>query len=162
VTNTLVRPGDQVLYTFNGTAGQRVYFDSFSANYLAINVTLVSPTGTGLASGNASYDLGPVTLPQTGTYGLRLDGSGDTTGGFSFQLLDIGLQPALPLNSDLSGTLAPNSSIIYQLTGTKGEQLYFNANPVNVGGATWTLFGPNDLWFNGSGLGGDFEVTLPT
>jgi hypothetical protein len=161
-TNNIFNPGDQVFYTFSGTAGQRVYYDSLFPTYATMTVTLVSPTGANVVNGNASFDLGPVTLLESGTYTLEFSGNGNTTGGLNFQLLDIGAQPALPLNTDLVATLLPNVSTIYQISGTAGEQLYFNAEGVSAGGASWTLYGPNNIspgW--GTYLGGDFEVTLP-
>src|SRR5262249_28978904 len=99
ITNTIVNPGDQISYTFTGTAGQRLYYDALTPVYLQINATLFSPSGTVVASGNASVDFGPVTLPEAGTYTLLFGGAGDTAGGINFQMLDAGIQPALPLNT---------------------------------------------------------------
>ena len=162
VTNNIFNPGDQVFYTFTGTAGQRLYFDSLFPAYAPMYVTLVSPTGLTVLYGNPSYDLSPITLPETGTYTLQFSASGNFTGGLNFQLIDIGAQPALPLNTDLNATLPPNVSTIYQIAGTAGEQLYFNAKGVSASGANWTLFGPNNVSSGWNAyLGGDFEVTLP-
>ena len=163
VTNAIAHPGDQVYYTFNGTAGQRLYFDSLNTNYSQISVTLFSPTGTTIFSGNSVYDSGPFTLVLPGVYTLVFAGSQHTTDLVSFQLLDLSAQPALPLNADFTGTLSPVMSSIYQLTGTVGEQLYFNGKGINNYGATWTLYGPNNaVVAGGNGLQGDFpKVTLP-
>src|SRR5204862_3062507 len=141
-----------------GAAAQRVYFDSLSPKYLSIYQTLVSPSGLPFPSSNASYNSGPVTLAESGSYTLLFSGSGDTTGSISFQWLDAGVQPALPINSDLTGTLPANRSILYQLPGTNGEHLYFNSKAVNGGGAIWTLYGPNNAYVGNAGLSGDFEV----
>src|SRR5205814_1664832 len=36
VTTTIVHPGDELYYTFQGTPGQRVYFDSRQTNYVNV------------------------------------------------------------------------------------------------------------------------------
>jgi len=162
VTSAIAHPGDQVYYTFNGTAGQRLYFDSLNTNYSQITVTLLSPTGTTIFSGNSVYDSGPFTLVVPGVYTLVFTGSQHTTDTFSFQLFDLSAQPLLTLNSDFTGTLPPQVTSIYQLTGTVGEQLYFNGKGVNNGGAYWYLYGPNNAFVAGQvGLQGDFKSTLP-
>ncbi len=164
VNDNIVHPGDQVFYTFTGTAGQRVYYEALSPNSPSMTLTLVSPTGTIVASGSPNYGFQPaqpVTLPEDGLYFLQFDGNGHATGPFAFQLMDIAAQPALPLNSDLTGILQPNASTIYQVAGTSGEQLYFNAKGVNAGGGSWYLYGPNNLYVNGTSLSADFEQILP-
>jgi large repetitive protein len=158
---TIQHPGDQTVFNFPGTAGQRLYFDSLNAAYLPSLVVLVSPSGLTVFSSNPSSDFGPCTLTESGTYSLFLSGSGDTTGSLSFQLLEIASQPALPLNLDLSGTLPANTSLMYQITGTAGQQLFFNAKGVSTGGAYWTLYDPKNSVSSGSALGGDFVMTLP-
>jgi hypothetical protein len=160
-TNNIFNPGDQVFYTFTGTAGQRVYYGSLFPSYLSMYVTLISPTGISVNYGNAAYDLGPVTLLENGTYTLQFNGSGNAIGGIYFRVLDVGTQPALPLNTDLSGTLSSNSSTLYQLAGTAGEQLYFNSEGVFTGSATWILYAPNNAQVGSAYLGSDFELTLP-
>jgi predicted secreted protein len=163
VTNNLVQPGDQQFYTFNGSAGQRIYIDSLTGVYLNISMYLYSPAGVYIGSANLASDFGPMTLPISGTYLLQIYGSGDTVGPISLRILDLNAQPELPLNSDLVGTLAPNQALVYKVTGTAGEQLYFNAKGGSGNGASWTLFGPNNVQVTGAGnyLISDFEQTLP-
>jgi hypothetical protein len=160
VTNNLVEPGDQIFYTFTGTPGQRVYLDSSLANYSSVNWTIYSPSGAQLATGSTTYDLGPITLPQAGTYTIQIDGTGDAIGPVSFNLLDVGAQPALPLNTDLVGTLAPNNSSVYTLAGVAGQRLFFNSKGGSGNGGSWTLYGPNNANVNSANLPQDFEQTL--
>jgi hypothetical protein len=161
ISGNLVHPGDQVVYTFTGTPGQRVYYDAQFSGYIGMNVSLFSPTGVQVVNNNATYDFGPVTLAQAGTYALVFSGNGHTTGTINFELLDVASQPALPLNTDLTGTLPANTTILYQLAGTYGEQLYFYGKNVSAGGAGWTLYGANNVQVGSAGLGGDFLETLP-
>ncbi len=161
VTNNLVQPGDQQFYTFNGSAGQRIYIDSLTGVYGSISMYLYSPAGVSIGSANLVSDLGPVTLPISGTYSLQIYGSGHTVGAISLRILDLNAQSELPLNSDLVGTLSPSQALVYKLTGTAGEQLYFNAKGGSGNGASWYLYGPNNVQITGNNLISDFEQTLP-
>jgi large repetitive protein len=160
VSNNIINPGDQLVYTFSGTAGQRIFYDGLG-DYASINVYLYSPSGINVASGNSSYDFGPVTLRQTGTYTLVLDGNSRVIGPVAFNLLDVAAQPSLPLNADLIGSMPAQSAQLFTFSGTNGEALYFNGKYVSVGGAAWTLYGPNNLYVGSAGLGSDFEPRLP-
>ncbi len=161
VTNTIFNPGDQLVYTFSGTAGQRLFYDALNGNYLPINVALLSPLGVNVFSGNASADAGPMTLPQTGTYTLVFNASTHTTGGINFVLLDAGAQPVLPLNADFAGSLAGYASAVYQLAGTNGEPLYFQSKTAASGGAYWTLYDPKNSQAGAANIAGDFSLRLP-
>src|SRR5262249_46057608 len=121
---------------------------------------LITPTGVSAAYGYASADVGPITLTQSGIYSLVFQGATHATGPISFQVLDLASQPALPLNQDLTGNLSPNITTMYQRDGMVGEQLYFNSKAVSAGGASWNLYGPNNLQVGGQVLGGDFEIIL--
>ena len=160
ISNNLVNPGDQLVYTFNGTAGQRLFYDALNPNYFSINAALYTPSGLYLFSGNASSDYGPVTLPETGTYTLNVSANGHTTGAVMFNLLDVAAQPTLPINTDLQGTLPIQGAQLFTHTATSGELLYFNAKYVSGGGAYWSLYGPNNAYVGSAGLGGDFTPTL--
>lgn len=161
VTGTIARPGDQVHYTFTGTVGQRVYFDSLTTANNSINATLLDPTGASVFTVNAISDHGPAVLTLAGTYDLVLNANGASTGEFKFQMFDVGAQPALSLNSDLVGTLQTNTSRLFVLPGTAGGRYFFDGKGVNGGGATWYLYGPDNLLVSGTSLAGDFEETLP-
>ncbi|HTL16765.1 MAG TPA: hypothetical protein VL793_05985, partial [Patescibacteria group bacterium] len=162
VTNNILNPGDQIIYTFNGTAGQRIYYDALNASYIQLNATLLSPTGVYLHGGNASSDFGPLTLQQSGTYSLVFNGNNDTTGGISFSVLDAAAQPAASVNTDFTGSLAADASAIYRVSATAGQKLYFNAKGGSVGGAYWQLFDPwnNAVPVGSANLGADFEPIL--
>src|SRR5437660_1222167 len=163
ISNTISRPGEQQYYAFSGVAGQRLYYDALDADFYRINVSLVTPSGVVrfLTGGNSDYDVGPFTLLETGAYTLIIDGAGDTVGNYSFRLLDVGAAPALPLDTDLVGSINPGRSVVlYQLAGTAGQKLYFDGKG-NDSGAFWTLYGPNDAAVpGGSYITLDFELTL--
>ncbi|HLH56555.1 MAG TPA: cadherin repeat domain-containing protein [Verrucomicrobiae bacterium] len=161
VTNNILGPGDQLFYTFTGTAGQKIYYDSLEPAYLSLVVTLISPSGAILENVNAAADFGPLTLPESGTYQLIFSGNSHNTGPIVFQLLDVASQPALSLNADQSGTVAANATQIFQLSGTAGQHLYFQSKSVSTGGGYWSLLDPENNTVGGTGFSGDFQVTLP-
>jgi hypothetical protein len=89
--------GEQHLFTFNGSAGQRVYFDSQDADGEQIYTRLVAPSGALVWDFTSeSSDIGPMTLLENGLYTLVVDGSAAAVGDFRFRLLD--LAAAAPLN----------------------------------------------------------------
>jgi len=90
-------------------AGQRLYFDALKLDSGPIYVTLTSPSGARVVSLGSILDHGPFYLTEAGAYTLLLDGSGDTTGDYSFRLVD--LASATPINFGVTnaGQLAPQS-----------------------------------------------------
>ena len=70
-TGTLSTAGQIDDYTFAGTVGQRVYFDSLLTAFGNVNVQLFGPDGQQLSFQNASSDFGPIILPESGTYTLQ-------------------------------------------------------------------------------------------
>src|SRR6266567_638397 len=103
-SGTISLPGQEDRFTFAGTAGQRLYYDALDYDFDAINVQLISPSG-GIVflNGNSDSDVGPFTLTETGTYTLLLKGSAETTGDYSFRMLDVAAQPFVSLDATNSG-----------------------------------------------------------
>lgn len=84
VTVTTTVPGQNGQLTFSGTSGQQVTVHITSSTLGNFPVSLLKPDGTTLTSANSfwntSFDLATQTLPSTGTYTIRIDPSGATTG----------------------------------------------------------------------------------
>lgn len=162
VTADLSQPGQQASYTFNGTAGQRLFYDSLEADFDQIGVRLINPSGSiQHLNQNSDSDGGPFTLTDSGTFTLVLDGTGATTGDFKFRMVDMSGQPSLTLATPITRTLDPGyATEWYQFTAVGGERLYFDGLGANAGGS-WALYGPGNEGLGSSGIGGDFEVTLP-
>ncbi len=161
-TGSLTKPGDQQIYTFTGSPGQRVVFDALDSDPAQINARLISPGGLVIIERNSRNDIEPITLAESGAYSLVLDGIGTAVGSFNFRLLDLAAQPVPTLGATLSQTLTPGAKAdIYRLDGTAGQRLYFDALGQNGGGATWYLYGPNNLQVSGAALATDFETVLP-
>ncbi|HXG09846.1 MAG TPA: cohesin domain-containing protein [Gemmataceae bacterium] len=164
VNGTISEPGEIDIYTFTGTPGQRLYFDSL-LGAVSASTELVSPGGATVASFGPGMDTGPVTLTEAGTYRLVIDGFGDSTGSYSFRLLDVAVQPTATLDTTLNGTLDPGvEADLYRIGGTAGQRLFFDNLTTVSGSGTWQLFGPANQFIAGGALGlqSDFEATLPT
>ncbi|MEG3977398.1 Ig-like domain-containing protein, partial [Microcoleus sp. herbarium8] len=168
VSSSIGEKGEQDVYTFTGTKGQRVFLDTLmeTPNNKA---TLVSPSGTKVIDGYNSllyadgYWRSPVILPENGTYSLTVDGSGESTDSYSFRLIDINAAPVLQKDapSPTSGTLDPGSAIqFYQFTGAKGDRVYFDSQE-NSPNTNWHLYNSNNNELSEVALASDFEYVLP-
>ena len=72
VTGTIANPGDQATYTFTGSPGQRIYFDSL-ARHARPTGRPHRPVGNKVFTGTlSSGDQGPFTLTRSGTYTLTI------------------------------------------------------------------------------------------
>ena len=90
ISGNVTEIGEQHLFTFNGSAGQRIYFDSQDADGEQIYTRLVAPSGAFAWDFTLeSSDIGPITLIENGIYTLVVDGSGPTVGDFRFRILDL-------------------------------------------------------------------------
>ena len=162
---TISQLGEQDTYTFTGTAGQLLYFDSLAnsstTNY--IRTTLYSPSGATNNLGYYAYsDSSPFILTETGTYKLVIDSNG-YTGAYNFQLLDLATSPVITLgnktNGVLTGGLATNT---YQLSGKAGQRLQFNYVSASNSSANWNLVGPDGQSLFLANITSNETVTLPT
>src|SRR5437762_14269180 len=69
-------PGQTNAFTFTGSAGQQLFFDSLDSDSLPITVFLISPGGVLLAQQNHSYDQGPWILTEPGTFTIDVSANG--------------------------------------------------------------------------------------
>ena len=170
VSGTIVNPGDEANYTFNGAAGERIYFDNLGFAD-GLSASLTGPTGATLFSdeyGIGNSDQGPFTLTQSGTYTLTVVGSYDyygvtaATGGYAFDLSDIAAAPAMPTGAAVGGTLATGlNTDLYRFSGTAGERIFFQGQQDSPSdGAYATLYDPADNQVSSFYLEGNAEVTL--
>jgi hypothetical protein len=84
VSVTITVPGQNGQLTFSGASGQQVTVHITGSTLGNFPVSLLKPDGTVLTSTNSfwnsNFDLTTQTLPSTGTYTIRIDPSGATTG----------------------------------------------------------------------------------
>ncbi len=157
VAGTISELGEQDIYTFAGTAGQRLIYDTTVNNGNNLLVSLVSPSGVVVVSNHdTDFDDGLITLTETGTYQLIVRGnvgSANSTGNYNFKLIDASAAPLITLNSAITGTLTPGAeSDFFRLSGTAGQRLNFDSLAAATG-ASWLLYDPSNSFVSGSGVG---------
>jgi protocatechuate 3,4-dioxygenase beta subunit len=163
VTGTL-NPGlTTAVYSFLGTAQERIFLDNQTASGVAVNFVLIKPDGGQMFNINYN-DSGPLSLPESGTYYLLAVGSSSSTLNYGFRLTDTACVP-LTFGATTSGTVTTaTQSDVYSFTGTAGERTYFEELSDSNGYYTayWYLYGPNNQSITSNWIGGDLTATLPT
>ena len=169
INASIGRVGEQDVYRFSGSVGQKLYFDAINGSS-DITAKLVSPSGLQVWSGDTSNDSLPITLLEAGTYSLTFDGNADTTGNYSFRLNNLATTSSyvenLSFNSLRSGSIYANQTRLYKFNGQAGERLNFDSQQ-EIANAEWVLYAPNKLLDDNlvvarASLNEDFEVLLPT
>jgi hypothetical protein len=159
VTGSLTGAGDAHHLTFNATAGQTLYYDALEADFDAVYVSLISPSGNNLFSGNSDSDFGPVTLTETGTYELVQDSQMFGATDYTFRLLDVGGQPLISSDTVVNGTLSTGyEARLLRFPAGTGLRYLFDSLAGDPG-ATWNCYSPDDTSLGGYSLNGDFEAT---
>lgn len=147
VNLTCTPASENVVTSFNGTAGQRVYFDSLNQTgftYYGYPFWLLLD-----ADGNTIFDAGmadrgPLFLPSSGTYTLLLRGhinEPQTAGNVSFRINDAPLTTTpLVLDTLTSGDLAvPGELDRFTFTVTQPTPVVFDSRTNTT--LRWTLSG---------------------
>ena len=116
VTGSLNRPGQQPAYSFTATAGTPLQLDVLFNDNAVLAWTLLSPSGSQVFA-NSPGDQTMASLPESGTYTLFVDqligAAADTTGQFSFRVINPNVTPPLPAPADLvvSSIVRPSRAI---------------------------------------------------
>ena len=174
-------------YTFSGTMGQKIFYDALSVSGGNCNFhrTLVAPNGTNVtgADGFVCSNVGPITLPATGTYKLRIYPSTNAadTGIYSFKIVNV--PPPETFAYTIGTTVAPNSPTTgqgwveaiqgednYTFNGTAGQHVTYTAlslpsDPLNTCNLKRTLFAPGGAIVSGGdgfNCSSTASLTLPT
>jgi YD repeat-containing protein len=157
VSLTTTQPGQRMVLTFSGTAGQKVFLASQVGSGLTSSCspfTFMHPDGaTQLyrndCFNNSSNYSGGLVLPVTGTYTLVFNPNGTTTGTATFTLYNV--------PPDATGTISTNATPVSLTTTTPGQ----NMSLTFIGSASQRIF----LFAQfGSGLTpscGPFTIVLP-
>ncbi len=162
VTGSIANPGDQRIYEFAGTVGQKVLYDGRDGSLDRIRVTLRAPDGQSLNYQlNSDSDSDIFTLPQTGTYQLLLDGDANAVGDYRFQLHLVANATQINLNEFVTGSLLEGRDAkLYRFNSPADTRLYFDALGNTDTGASWYLYGPTGSSLTGSNITYDFESLL--
>ncbi|WP_241021941.1 IPT/TIG domain-containing protein [Burkholderia sp. Ac-20353] len=120
VTLTTTTPGQDLIPTFSGTAGQRVTVtisENASLSSTCGTITIINPDGSSLTSSRmcSTYYSDALTLPSTGTYTIKLDPDSTVTGSATFTLANVPPDP--------TGTISPGGSAVTLTNTTPGQDL---------------------------------------
>ncbi|WP_201277692.1 hypothetical protein, partial [Sphaerospermopsis reniformis] len=145
ITGTISEAGEQDTYTFEGIAGQQLFYDALGGDFLKFR--FFDPTGRELFNVDSRSDRGSdgsLTLAMNGTYKVLIDGERDATGSYGFRLLDKADATVINLDTDIAGTFDNGGfeSDSYRFTVTDRSYLYFDGQRGNYDNA-WILYGPN-------------------
>ena len=120
-------------FTFEGTAGQVLYFDDRGIDATVDNgmqLTVSGPGGQGFSSSGRGTDFGPFTLTETGTYRIDIESSAIDSQrlhhDYQFRLFDLREAPFASLNSPLIRSLSNGASAAaYQFAAAAGQRVRF-------------------------------------
>ena len=169
VSGTIANPGDEATYTFTGSPGQRIDFNSLASPTYYVFAQLTDPNGNSIFNNSEQYNEGPYTLTYAGTYTLTVYSYGTQrgTGNYSFAVDDVTSPTAsvaltAGAGTVVSGTLSGLSTNFYQLSGTAGERLYFQGISDSVSNATrYNLYNATNGNILNNWAEDDGTVTLP-
>ena len=160
--------GQNALFTFAGTAGQRVSMNVTTDAFL-VKTTLVAPDGTvvGGASygGQGTFFVDVRTLPQTGNYTIVADPQNTYTGTVTISLFSV---PPDPTTTTTIGgtpvtltTTTPGQNATATFQGTAGAQVSVSYSLSGMA-ASVSLVGPTGTTLAYGSSGFIPSTTLPT
>lgn len=165
VTNSIGVAGEVDVWTFTGTAGQRIFLDAQNGSSTAFRWSLVDPNGVALF-GDVFADRDTFTLATSGTYTLTVEGRSGQTGAYQFKVWDV---PATTVTSITVGQVVgssiavPGAQAAYTFTGAAGDHLFFDVQNSNGGALSFTILRPDStVLLNASTQNQGNGITLPS
>ncbi|MCQ3971962.1 MAG: hypothetical protein DPW09_00795 [Anaerolineae bacterium] len=139
-------PGQTASYTFEGTAGQTIYFDVQNTSQ-GTYFNLTAPDGRTEVFNIYNSDQGPIVLEQAGTYTLTVDPDSANKPAFEFILWDIDPPVieggAIEFGEFVSGKIEiPGQTATYTFEGEAEQTLYFDVQNTSEG-TYFTLTAPD-------------------
>ncbi|MEZ6120964.1 MAG: putative Ig domain-containing protein [Pirellulaceae bacterium] len=134
---------------FDATAGDKIFID-MQALSGTLDYDLFSPSGVNLG-GRTNFvlrtmDLGPLTLPEDGTYTLRMRSFNDSTPTYSFELISVPEPETFSLSYDTvhTGSIESIGAVDrWVFDGAAGERLFFDMQSLDGGTLDIDLFAPD-------------------
>ncbi len=130
---TTTGPGQNAIWSFTGTAGQRVSVIFSGGTFTSARVTMRQPDGSVLGPAKAcpsSCYVDTTVLPVDGTYRMVLDPAGTQTGSLSAQLHlvppDVSARIAVGAEASTLTTTVPGQRGLWTFDGTAGTPVSFN------------------------------------
>ncbi len=142
VTVTVSRPGQNARLTVNGTAGQRLSLGLTNVTLASTTVSILTPDGSSLVSGNFGTQGGALDtppLPVSGTYAVLIDQTFGNTGSMTLTLSDeVGGTIEVGGASVPVSITRPGQRARLTFSGTAGQRLDLGLTSVTVG--AWVRF----------------------
>jgi YD repeat-containing protein len=144
VTATTTSPGQNIVLTFNGTAGQRVSLQTSNTTIAAGYITVRKPDGFSLMEspiiGSSRY-LDAATLPASGTYTITVDPNGENTGSIVLTLSDVAADTNSTITAGGEAVTAANTAAgqnaRFTFTGTAGQKISLKLLNASYPNAPW-------------------------
>ena len=147
VDGSVALPGQSTIYSFTLASPTGLLFDTLAAGP-GLLWTLTGPRGVEVSSrdlqvsDSANYPNSPLLALIAGAYTLTVVGNANTTGAYSFRLLDIATATPFKLGDTISVSLnKPAAITLESFTATAGDTVSFNFNS-GAGTANWRLLDP--------------------
>jgi subtilisin family serine protease len=147
--------GEAIPIKFNGTVGERVSVALTNVSIMISQVSIVSPSGSSLAStyiGTGGGLVDATTLPTTGAYTINVAPFASSTGSMTVQLSDV--QPDVTANATPGGapvsvsTTTPGQNARIAFNGSANERI-----SISITNATFPFAFLSILKPDGSALG---------
>ena len=121
-------PGSMIDYVFDGTTGQRLFFDVKIGSASVLQWILTDPDGQTVFFTSIG-DRGPIELVTDGEYTLTVDGRFDVPGEFQFRVWEIPeeVPQAIPFDTPITSAIyIPGQSRSFQFNGDTGQEIQFD------------------------------------
>lgn len=142
-SGTIALAGQQDRFTFMGTPGQRLFFDTLSLTNNNLAVTLTAPSGSviGVNQGLAVEGV-PFYLLEAGIHTLTVDATLDALGDYNLRLVDANSAPLVDMGTTNAVTLNPASRTeVFRFTANAGQRVTLKTVAANTNRANWLLYG---------------------
>jgi hypothetical protein len=141
LTATTTMPGQNAVFTFSGALNQRVSLNLMNVTYGSAKVSILKPDMTQLAAPlfvpNTLGDFQePLKLPAAGTYRVKVDPIGASTGSLDVGLYNVPNDVTGALSSGVAKTVtiaAPGQNAVLTYAGTSGQRIALTTTNVALG-----------------------------
>ena len=160
VSGSVDQPSQGTAYSFTLGAETDLVFDTLSSDQ-NLQWALTGPTTT-LTGEQLQNSTGTYLDLAAGDYTLTITGQGNTTGAYSFQLLDVAAATPFNLGDDVTATVAqPGDAVLYGFAANAGDTVSFNEENASDYGS-WRLFDPyGRLVFGPNNFNSQTGLVLP-
>jgi hypothetical protein len=149
LTVSTATPGQNALYDFSGTSGQRVSLNLTNVTYASAKVSITKLDGTVLVTRTVSAAgdfVDPIQLPATATYKVKVDPQNAATGALDVTLSVVPNDVTGALTPGVAKTVtisAPGQNAKLTYAGMSGQRISLNITNVSVASAKVKITKPD-------------------